>query len=111
MADKTDITNLIVMRGGKKNPLEILQHNNAMSFIGGKAMNLDRNSIRDAMAGKPEAQVNYMKIADAKIKMGRELEAASVPCSKPKGVIDEYFINPKTTVYNRQAFTPLPPRS
>jgi phage/plasmid-associated DNA primase len=108
MADKTDITNLIVMQGGKKNPLEILQHNNAVSFIGGKAMNLDRNSIRDVKGGKPEAQVNFMKIPDAKIKMGRELEAASVSCSKPKGVIEEYFINPNTTVYNLQAFTPKP---
>ena len=108
MADKTDIPNFLVLPGGKKLPLDVLQDNNALSFIGGKAMNLDRDSIRDVMAGKPAAQVHFMKLPDARIKMARELEAASVPCSKPKGVIEEYLVHPKTIQYNSQTFSPIP---
>jgi hypothetical protein len=108
MDKPVDLNKYRVVPGGKLTPLEHLQKLNAISWIGGGCNVLNLQEVQAVLDGDPKADVHFMKRTDANVRMQRQLENCDVPCSNTRAVVNEWWVSPKTTEYNSQAFTPLP---
>lgn len=87
-------------------PLSELQKRFGLADLAGELRVADRQQIADVLAGHHSGEVYFYKVADATKLMARFLEALAAP-SKPKQVIEAFWVSPATHVYDAVAFSPL----
>lgn len=99
MASQTNVIPLI-------DPLHELQKAYCLVKLSGELRVADRQQIAEVLAGRQSGHVDFYKAADATKLMARFLEALAAP-SKPKQVIEAFWVSPATHVYDAVAFSPL----
>jgi hypothetical protein len=88
-------------------PLPLLQDRFAIMKLNGEVRLVDRQEIADAKSGKRLGDVDFYKDTHANKLISRYLE--TIACSSPtKNVIDHFWKNPNTHVYDAIAFDPRP---
>ena len=87
-------------------PLSEVQKRFCFVDLAGELRVADRQQIADVLAGHRFGEVYFYKVADATKLMARFLEALAAP-SKPKQVIEAFWVSPATHVYDAVAFSPL----
>jgi hypothetical protein len=86
--------------------LQDLQQNFVISYIGGQIRILNRNTISKLLAGKKNVKIEYIQKRDSELMMRRHIEASSIAAEKPREIINDFFICPKTHVYEYLNFHP-----
>lgn len=87
-------------------PLQHLQLRFAIADIDGELRILDLAQLAAVQSGVTTASLGFYGRADGALKMTRALEAIPQR-SSPKTVIDQFWKDPTTQVFDRIAFTPL----
>ncbi len=90
----------------KTNALEALQDRFAIIDLSGEIRVADRHQIEAIQGGSSTGDPTFYKKADASLLMMRELEKLPIP-SKPKDVINEFWVAPTTTMFSGTAFSPI----
>lgn len=67
---------------------------------------LDKNEVSESQSGKSQRDINFYKKADGELLIKRYLETLPYP-SDTKKVINQFWINPNTFMYDAVAFSPL----
>jgi hypothetical protein len=67
---------------------------------------LDKNEVLESQSGKSQRDINFYKKADGELLIKRYLETLPHP-SDTKKVINQFWINPNTFMYDAVAFSPL----
>jgi len=86
-------------------PLDELQARYALIDLGGEVRVVDRVKVQEVLAGTSSSEICFYKRADATILMTRLLETLPV-ASKPKQLIEQFWVNPNTHMYTKIAFSP-----
>lgn len=88
-------------------PLQHLQLHFAIADLNGELRVVDLMQLALIKAGATTASLGFYSRADGAVKMTRVLEALPQQ-STPRNVIEQFWKDPATTVFDRIAFTPKP---
>jgi hypothetical protein len=88
-------------------PLAELQNRYAIIDLSGETRVVDRLQVADVLSGRLSCDPAFYKKLDATIWMKRVLETLPYPCD-PISVIRNFWVDPRTVVYQGTAFTPPP---
>jgi hypothetical protein len=88
--------------------LKALQQKFCISYIGGETRLLDLQEIADVQEGKANAEIHYIKRQDSTGRMTRYLRSCPIAVTKTKELIQEFWVDVNTHVFNAADFTPIP---
>jgi len=86
-------------------PLDELQARYALIDLGGEVRVVDRLKVQEVLSGMSSSEISFYKRSEATLLMTRILETLPV-ASKPKQVIEQFWVNPNTHIYTQIAFSP-----
>jgi hypothetical protein len=87
-------------------PLPLLQARFALIKLSGELRLVDRQEVADVLSGHRPGDISFYKRTDANTLLTRYLE--TLPSATPaKLVIEQFWKNPNTHVYDAVAFSPL----
>lgn len=86
-------------------PLPLLQARFALIQLGGEVRLVDRQEVADVLSGTRPGDISFYKRTDANTLLTRHLETLPTTAN-PKWVIEQFWKNPGTHVYDAVAFSP-----
>lgn len=87
------------------NPLLIVQQRFSLLNMSAEIRIIDNHEVSDVLAGKKN-DISLYRRPEGQLLIKRYLETLSV-ASKPKEVIEQFLVDPKTHTYDEIAFSPL----
>ena len=86
-------------------PLSIVQQAFSLLNISAEIRIIDNHEVSDVLAGKKN-DISLYKRPEGQLVMKRYIETLAI-ASKPKEIIEQFLVDPKTHTYDEIAFSPL----
>ncbi len=102
------MSNVVPIGAPPPTALTAVQSVFALAKLDGQLRIVDLDQIRAITSGLTHGAVDFYKKADGETLIRRYLETLTIPASGTKGVIANFWVDPKTRVYDATAFSPLP---
>lgn len=87
------------------NALTELQKRFCLIDLSGEIRIVDRQKVKDVLAGKDADDMAFYKRVDGNIRLRRYLESLPISCDPSKVILD-FGVDPTTYLYDRVAFSP-----
>jgi hypothetical protein len=102
------MANLAIAQQAGATALAMLQREFAIFCGNGSFGVIDLKSLQPSASAKLAPRLVIFPRSEANTLLRRHLETLSVPVATPKAVIDAFWVDPATTVYDSVTFSPSP---